>query len=67
MALSDGLLDEVERKVLISFVDLQGFVPTFSQREIAEAFDISVRQIRCGGRAPLWKRFVRWPACLWHR
>ena len=53
VALSDGLLDEVERKVLISFVDLQGIVPTFSQREIAEAFDISVRQIRCGGSRPV--------------
>ena len=53
VALSDGLLDDVERHALVNFVDLQGFVPTISQREIAEAFDISVRQIQRGGASPV--------------
>jgi tellurite resistance protein len=53
VALSDGLLDDIERDALVNFVDLQGFVPTISQREIAEAFDISVRQIQRGGASPV--------------
>jgi tellurite resistance protein len=53
VALSDGLLDDVERDALVNFVDLQGFVPTVSQREIAEAFDISVRRIHRGGASPV--------------
>jgi tellurite resistance protein len=51
VALSDGLLDDVERDALANFVDLQGFVSTISRREIAKAFDISVRQIQRGGGA----------------
>ena len=53
VALSDGLLDDVERDALVNFVDLQGFVPTISRREIAKAFDISVRQIQRGGASPV--------------
>jgi tellurite resistance protein len=53
VALSDGLLDDVERDAMVHFVDLQGFVPTVSRREIAEAFDISVRQIQRGGASPV--------------
>ena len=53
VALSDGLLDDVERDVLVNFVDRQGFVPTVAYREIAEAFDISVWQIRRGGASPV--------------
>ena len=44
VALADGQLETVERDELVNFVDRQGFVPTISQRQIAEAFD-RVRQI----------------------
>jgi tellurite resistance protein len=45
VALADGQLETVERDELVNFVDRQGFVPTISQRQIAEAFDDRVRQI----------------------
>jgi hypothetical protein len=35
-----------ERDELVDFVDRQGFVPTFSRREIAEAFANRVRQLK---------------------
>ncbi len=67
VALSDGLLDDVERDVLVNFVDRQGFVPTVAHREIAEAFDISVRQIRRGGASPVVEALRPSPVCHWHR
>jgi len=46
VALSDGQVDAAERDELIDFVDRQGFVPTFSRHEIAEAFGDRVRQLK---------------------
>jgi len=46
VALSDGQVDTAERDELVDFVDRQGFVPTFSRREIAEAFANRVRQLK---------------------
>src|SRR5262249_2754392 len=46
VALSDGQVDAAERDELVDFVDRQGFVPTFSRREIAEAFANRVRQLK---------------------
>jgi len=45
VALSDGRVEAVERDELVSFVDQQGFVPTISRQEIAEAFGSRVRQL----------------------
>jgi hypothetical protein len=53
VALADGQVDEGERDALVNFVDRQGFVPTISQKEIAEAFDNSVRKIRRRGVSPV--------------
>jgi tellurite resistance protein len=39
VALSDGRPKAVERDELLNFIDRQGFVPTISRHEIAEAFD----------------------------
>ena len=61
--LADGQADEVERDALVNFVDRQGFVPTVSQREIAEAFDNSVRKIRQRGVSPVMEALrVPWRA-----
>ena len=46
VALSDGQVDMAERDELVDFVDRQGFVPTFSRRQIAEAFANRVRQLK---------------------
>ena len=48
VALADGELEAVERDELVNFVDRQGFAPTMSARDIAEAFDSRVREL--GGR-----------------
>jgi two-component sensor histidine kinase/tellurite resistance protein len=45
VALSDGRLNAVERDELVNFIDHQGFVPTISRHDIAEAFDNRVRQL----------------------
>lgn len=45
VALSDGRVEAVERDELVNFVDQQGFVPTISRQEIAEAFVSRVRQL----------------------
>jgi len=49
VALADGELEAVERDELVNFVDRQGFVPTTSPRDIADAFDSRVRELedRC--------------------
>jgi hypothetical protein len=39
VALSDGRPKAVERDELLNFIDRQGFVPTISRHEIAEALD----------------------------
>jgi tellurite resistance protein len=46
VALSNGRVDSAERDELVDFVDRQGFVPTFSRQEIAEAFGNRVRQLK---------------------
>jgi tellurite resistance protein len=46
VALSDGRVDGAEQEELVNFVDRQGFVPTFSPQEIAEAFSARVRQLK---------------------
>jgi tellurite resistance protein len=53
VALADGHADEAERDALVNFVDRQGFVPSISQQDIAEAFDNSVRKIRQRGASPV--------------
>jgi len=45
VALSDGRVEAAERDELVNFVDQQGFVPTISRQEIAEAFGSRVRQL----------------------
>jgi len=45
VALADGELEVVERDELVNFVDRQGFVPTTSPRDIADAFDCRVREL----------------------
>ena len=45
VALSDGRVEAVERDELVNFVDQQGFVPTISRLEIAEAFGNRVPQL----------------------
>jgi tellurite resistance protein len=46
MALADGRAETIERDELVNFVDRQGFVPSASRHEIAEAFDNRVRQLQ---------------------
>jgi tellurite resistance protein len=45
VALADGELEPVERDELVNFIDRQGFAPTTSQADIAEAFDSRVREL----------------------
>ena len=45
VALADGELETVERDELVTFIDGQGFAPTASQADIAEAFDGRVREL----------------------
>ena len=45
VALADGRVAAVERDELVNYIDRQGFVPTISQHDIAEAFDNRVRQL----------------------
>jgi tellurite resistance protein len=45
VALADGEVKTVERAELVYFVDRQGFVPTISQADIAEAFDNRLRDL----------------------
>lgn len=45
VALADGRVEAAERDEFVSFVDGQGFVPTISRQEIAEAFGKRVRQL----------------------
>jgi tellurite resistance protein len=45
VALSDGQVKAIERDELVNFVDRQGFVPSISRQEIAEAFDNRVQQL----------------------
>jgi tellurite resistance protein len=45
VALSDGQVKTVERDELVNFIDQQGFVPTVSRQEIADAFDNRLRQL----------------------
>jgi tellurite resistance protein len=46
MALADGRAETIERDELVNFVDRQGFVPSASRHEIAEAFNNRVRQLQ---------------------
>jgi tellurite resistance protein len=46
VALADGHLETVERDELVNFIDHQGFVPTISRDQIAEAFDNRARQVK---------------------
>ncbi len=43
VALADGQIAPAEREELVNFVDRQGFAPSASRREIAEAFDRHAR------------------------
>jgi hypothetical protein len=64
VALADGQLQAVERHELAIFVDRQGFAPTISQREVAEAFDNPVQQIEDRRQRKRDRRkptSVRWP------
>jgi tellurite resistance protein len=45
VALADGQVKAIERDELVNFIDRQGFVPSISRREIAEAFDNRVQQL----------------------
>jgi len=45
VALADGRVEAAERDEFVSFVDGQGFVPTISRQEIAEAFGRRARQL----------------------
>jgi tellurite resistance protein len=45
VALSDGQVKAVEREELVNFIDRQGFVPSISRQEIADAFDNRVQQL----------------------
>src|SRR5712692_9902311 len=45
VALADGRVQAVERDELVNFIDRQGFVPSISRHEIAEACDDRVRQL----------------------
>ena len=45
VALADGEVQAVERGELVSFVDRRGFVSTISRHEIADTFDVRVRQL----------------------
>ena len=45
VALADGELQPAERAELVNFVDRQGFAPTTSRRDIAEAFDSRLREL----------------------
>jgi tellurite resistance protein TerB len=46
VALADGRVEAIERDELVNYIGRQEFVPTISQRDIAEAFDNRVRQLR---------------------
>jgi tellurite resistance protein TerB len=45
VALADGRVEAIERQELVDYVHRQGFVPTISQDNIAEAFDSRMRQL----------------------
>jgi tellurite resistance protein len=45
VAVADGQVQAVERGELVNFVDRRGFVSTISRHEIAETFDVRVRQL----------------------
>ncbi len=45
VALADGQAQAVECGELVDFVDRRGFVPTISRHEIADTFDVRVRQL----------------------
>jgi tellurite resistance protein len=45
VAVADGQVHAVERGELVNFVDRRGFVSTISRHEIAETFDVRVRQL----------------------
>jgi len=45
VALADGELKAIERDELMIFIDRQGFAPTTSKADIAEAFDCRVRDL----------------------
>jgi tellurite resistance protein len=45
VALADGQVKAIERDELVNFIDRQGFVPSISRQEIAEAFDNRVQQL----------------------
>ena len=46
IALADGEIAAVERDALVNYLDRQGFVPTMSSHDIAEAFDNCVEQLK---------------------
>ena len=45
VALADGRVDDAERDELVDFIDVREFAPTFSPRDVAKAFNDSVRQL----------------------
>jgi tellurite resistance protein len=51
VALADGRADAVERDELLSFIDGQLLIPTIARREIVEAFDNRVRELKDQGSA----------------
>jgi tellurite resistance protein len=51
VALADGGVDVVERVELLSFIDGQLLIPTIARREIIEAFDNRVRELKDQGSA----------------
>lgn len=46
IALADGRIAAVERDALVNYLDRQGFVPTMTRQDIAEAFDDRVQELK---------------------
>ncbi len=46
VALADGRVEVIERDELLNYIERQGLLPTMSRLDVAEAFDIRVRQLQ---------------------
>jgi tellurite resistance protein len=48
VACADGRVTRIERNVLLDFIDRQGFAPNSSRRDVSEASESLMRQLRAG-------------------
>lgn len=66
IALADGEIAAIERDALVNYLDRQGFVPTMSSHDIAEAFDNCVEQLKDrDGPEVIMNTFRPLAVCRW--